>query len=827
MTRNKRIGVIVLCIVVGILIVVTVGVRLILTRERLLTLVVPRIERRVGAEIQIGDIGVRFPFGFGVDVKDLLFDKKLPDSSVLSVATESVIVKASLISLIRKRPEIDRVDIRGGDISLTGTPRGIDVRLGDLEADLSVQPVGERFDVDVRATIASVTVERPAIDESATVRDIAVRARMAGDRTFESLQIGEASLTWGELAAVRIAGEAADLRGERRLALDVESHDVRIAPVIETVLGLHLERISYRARQLGLEKGLPVDVTAGAVGFDATLAGSARDTRTMTVDGTLTLAGVEIDHKAIDTPLKIDGSVAFSNAGVQSENLACVLGGSSATIGFDAAMGVATRRIESIGFDIDADLDVSELAATATKGAASVSGGVHAALRGKGRPETMAALFPADRSVPAAAIAKAWDAVTLSGAVQLKDIGISQTGNPLAVSGCSGTVAVDGADIDRVDVGFDLNGSPYTLHGSMRGVMPAVAEMNARFDRDDPPGNIGAFLGSLRNIPVVSIDLRGGSLDMRPFEKAAAEKKGAEATGGDKRSPGAAPKDENPFAGNPLAPVALHNTLFTAHLDSVIATKAIVTSIEARGTIRNALLEADPVTMRYAGGAGGASLAVDMRDPRRIETTLDLSFEGIDAARALKPIRDVGNLIEGTFSFKTDGSFFISPRIDPLMTLAAEGSATSTSGRINMPRLATPLSQAVGLDLSWLERFAFDEWAGRFLVRDGRMFTDDWTIKSGKGDWAIRGSFGFDGTLDYVASLVIPPSVQKDMKDLSKYRDLVDLFRDDGGNIVLDFNIGGEAESPKVTLDRSRAKEKAGEKLVDELKKKMKGLFDK
>ena len=827
MKRKGRVTVIILCIAAGLLIVATVGVRLVLTRERLLTLVVPRIERRVGAKIRIGDIGVRFPFGFGVDVKDLVFDKQLPDSSVLSVATESVIVKASLLSLIRKRPEIDRVDVRGGDISLTGDPRGIDVQVTGLRADLSSKPAGEKFDIAARASIESVTLARPSINEAVTVHDIAFRSGMESDRAFESLRIEEASVSWGDLITVLVSGEVNDLRGERRLSFDVKSRNIRVAPLMETILALRLDRISYRIKMMGLGQELPATVTGGTVGLDAKIAGSARDPRTMTADGTLELSEIVVVHGKLGQPLHIDGTVAFSNAGVRSEGLTCVFGRSSAKTGFDIVMAAETRVVESIGFGVAADLDLSELAALAEQGNTAVSGMVHASVEGRGNTNTLKNLFPAGGKTPFTLIKHAWDTVTLNGTVRLERVAMSKAQEPLAFSDCNGGAVIAGGDIERIDIGFTLGGSPYTLSGSMKNIMPALAEMNTMFDRDNPPRNLGTFLGSMRIVPEVSVNLRGRSIDIRPLEAAAAEEKAAGTAGGRARPAAADAKKPNPFAGNPIMPVVLRNTTFTAHLDSLIATKAVITGIDARGTIKNALLKADPVTMKYAGGTGAVVLDADMRDPQRIETKMQLSFEGIDAGKALEPIRNVGNLIEGNFSFKTGGSFFISEAVDPLMTLAAKGSATSSSGRINMPQFISPLSQAVGLDLSRLERFEFSEWVGSFIVENGRVSTDDWRIRSKSGDWALRGSFGFDGTLDYAASLVIPPSVQKDMKDLSKYRDLVELFKDEKGNIVLDFNIGGEAKAPKVQLDRTRATEKAGEKLIDELKKKAKGLFDK
>ena len=63
------------------------------------------------------------------------------------------------------------------------------------------------------------------------------------------------------------------------------------------------------------------------------------------------------------------------------------------------------------------------------------------------------------------------------------------------------------------------------------------------------------------------------------------------------------------------------------------------------------------------------------------------------------------------------------------------------------------------------------------------------------------------------------------MKDLAKYAAIIDLFRDDEGNILLMLDIGGTAKLPKVKLDQSNAKEKAGKKLLDNAKDKLKDFF--
>jgi len=114
-----------------------------------------------------------------------------------------------------------------------------------------------------------------------------------------------------------------------------------------------------------------------------------------------------------------------------------------------------------------------------------------------------------------------------------------------------------------------------------------------------------------------------------------------------------------------------------------------------------------------------------------------------------------------------------------------------------------------------------------FAIEQGRFRTDDWKIKSPSGDWSISGFFGLDGMIGYDVHLVIPPNVQKNMKDLQKYGELVDLLRDDKGNLILDIRVSGSAKSPKVSLDMTRATEKAGDKLMDQLKKKASDYFKK
>ncbi|MCK4548879.1 MAG: hypothetical protein KAU49_01875, partial [Candidatus Krumholzibacteria bacterium] len=335
---------------------------------------------------------------------------------------------------------------------------------------------------------------------------------------------------------------------------------------------------------------------------------------------------------------------------------------------------------------------------------------------------------------------------------------------------------------------------------------------------------LGPVLDGLVNSPDMSIYVEGRAFDAAAFEaQSDKEKLKADKSSGG----GGAPMEKasaDPLVANPMTLLMLKKTFISVKIDSVISKGAVLTALDARGRISNGVLRANPVNVEYAGGKGSGRLVSDLRDPSKIRNDIDIDFSGIDAGKALSGVHSAGRLVSGTFAMKLDGRFMAGPGMDILQNLTATGRATSTSGTINLTQFMAPL-KAAGVNLSSIDRFDFHEWTEKFVIEKGRVDSEVWRIASKSGDWDITGSFGFDGTLDYKAGLVITPLQQAQMKDLAKYAGIIDLFKDDKGNILLMLDIGGTAKQPKVRLDQSRAKENAGKKLLDDAKDKLKGLF--
>lgn len=834
MKRKKRNLIVVLCVIVGVVLIASVVLRLVLTRERLIALIVPRVEKAVRAEIQIGDIGISFPFGFGVDVRDLAFRKALPDGGDLSFASEKVVFRASLLSLIRRRPEIKKIEARGGTLTMAGIPRGLDVLLGGVEAGMSLHPVESGYSINASVAIDSISFTRGGRRIEAALERIRFDGVLESDKNFSRIKLDESTVRWNDLVTARLTGEVRDLKTKQDISLQVESPDNRLAPVVDKILSFPLHEIVPALKGKKLDRGLPVNVKEGRFGFDSKIDGSMKNPSTLQVSGALKLNDLVITHAVLEEPVSMNGSFTFSDRGAQSEGLSVRFGDSKG----DLSVGITLsdgKGVQHVQFGGDLDLAIEDLTSLSQTAEVTATGKVRATVKGGAPPDVLANLFPSQvKSVTPEQIARAWQHMTLNGDVEIEGANFSTEGSPFRVTGLKGRANIDGGNVERVIAEFSLNGSPFTCNASLTGIMPAMAELaslapkQAKDKAASPYPDPGRVLDGMKNVPVYAVELTGRSLDVRPFEKTAPgigdQQEGAGAEKPDETGTVVSPQ---PLAGNPIMLLSLKNTSFTAQLDSVISSKAIFTTVHAKGTIRDGRLKADPVTLDYAGGKGRAVLNSDLRTPGRVRTRVNVSFDGVEAGKALGRLHSLGNLVRGVFTFESHADFESGPGINPLMTVSATGSASSSMGNVSISPFIASLREAVPFDLSPIERFDFSEWYGNFIVREGRFITEGWKITSPKGEWTIQGSFGFDGTLDYAVNLVIPPAVQQEMKDLGKYRDVVDLIRDREGNLVLDLHLGGIAKSPRVSLDLSKAKSKATDKVIDSVRKKLRDYLKK
>ncbi len=821
MTKRTKRLLVTLCVIAGVIIAASIILRVVLTKERLTAMIVPRIEARAGAEIEFADIGIRFPFGFGVRIDRLQVSRVMPEGGAISLTAEKFNVDVSLMSLVRRRPEVKSVTLGGAALSITGVAPDIDVEVEQLGAKLSMTPFDSIFVLDPDISAEKITIITTATGERMELPPLSFSGRVEAQADLTRAAVRDGKLSIADLAAFQVEGDMADLRGSREFTMSVKSSGLEV----KQLFGLLVEK--------GLLK-LPEDqpeftVESGTAGIEARAAGMVSDPSGIMVSGRFDMEELVVSVRPAPA-LTADGSVDFSDSRVSSKNLSLKTEKSKATVAFGMDIDKAQKKPEYLSFDVQARIDLGELSSIAPAGPDQeepivMEGTLKTVFKGGARPVTLKNLFPPkDGGTTPEKISRAWKDLKLDGTIDLSADELSGEKGPASISSLETTAAINGGSVKSIDASFDMGGRPWKVKGEMKDVMPALAELMLFAQKGEMPETLGPVLDGLINSPDMSIYVEGRAFDAAAFQ---AEAEKAKISADKSSGGGGAPMEKagaDPMIANPVTLLMLKKTFVSVKVDSIISKGAVLTSLDARGRISNGVLRADPVTVEYAGGKGKGRLVSDLRDPSKIRNDIDIDFTGIDAGKALSGFNSAGGLVSGKFAMKLDGRFAAGPGMDILQNLTATGRATSTSGTVDFTRFMAPLKSA-GFNLSSIEKFDFHEWTEKFVIDKGRVSSEVWTIKSNSGDWDVAGSFGFDGTLDYKAGLVINPQQQAQMKDLAKYAAIIDLFKDDAGNILLMLDIGGTAKQPKVRLDQSRAKENAGKKLIDGARDKLKDLF--
>ncbi len=749
MKRTGRRIIITLGIILAVLIVSAVVLRIVFTRDRLVGMILPRAEKALGAQIEVGDVSVQFPFGFGVAIEDLKFQKGLEEGKEIHFSSAKVDVKASLVSLIRRRPRLSAVNISEGSLRSVMKEGGA-IELKGVNSSMSVDPLPAGYRADIRLKADSLLI---------TGEDITERRGAAG------IYLG---------GVVNTAADFADSIGSAFPETTFEG-ELRIPELV----------LSGEA----LKAGVVISGVTGIKGLEL----SSDDTR------------ISSDY----------GDMALSYRLV-----------------FDS--GMAPEFVEFAG---SGRIDLADFAGFIEDKGIEAAGRISYELRGEGKAAPLAGLaerfastgfLEADNPIP--------EDFSLEGRLEVENSSFKRIEPPVSMTGLNMSSVISGNDIKDIEASFSFDGTPFKVKGTADNILPALAEIASIYSRggfdDISPSRFGRLFDGLKVDSRISLDVSGGAVDAGGFLPAEGLKEGKKGTasGAQQGKDQEEVKGAQALLANPAALLALKSSVLKVRLAELSSPYGDLSSLSATVKADRGMIVVRPVEAEYAGGKINSSALVDLKDLDQITASASFSASEVKADRAISRFTEAGNIIRGVLDLSGTGRVNFAPGIDPLKSLHARYSVDSKSGVVDFSKYLSSISAATGLDLSRYQNYSYDSWKGDFVVSAGKVIIDEWKMEAKSGNILAAGNIGLDGVLNCRAKIIIPPAVQADMKDLRKYRDLADLFRDESGNLVFPLDIGGTAKSPKVSLNQSGARKKAEEKVMEELKKKaadkLKDLFD-
>jgi hypothetical protein len=255
------------------------------------------------------------------------------------------------------------------------------------------------------------------------------------------------------------------------------------------------------------------------------------------------------------------------------------------------------------------------------------------------------------------------------------------------------------------------------------------------------------------------------------------------------------------------------------------------TNFSADLNVTDGILRIDDVASNVYTGKIGGKATCDLNDIDHLKFNTDFTASQIEANDFLSRFTSFHDHLFGKLNLTASFSGTGNELGDIQKSLFASGTASITDGKLVNWELLNKLA-------SYLKVRTFEEEQIRtlrnsFRIEKGRVWFDDFSAATKSGDFALSGSVGLDGSLDYQLTAVLSPELSSSFAALG---DLSDYLKNDQGRVVLDIDVKGSAKSPEFYLDPSRAEERfknrmtqkaqqEGEKAVDELKKKGEDLL--
>lgn len=291
--------------------------------------------------------------------------------------------------------------------------------------------------------------------------------------------------------------------------------------------------------------------------------------------------------------------------------------------------------------------------------------------------------------------------------------------------------------------------------------------------------------------------------DSAPNSDALAAPEAVAPTASASRKSSVAPASVDSVVVQPLQIPRNINLSLVTELREIVLQKMFIADVSGEVYVADGALVLEHLGMRIFGGTATASgYYSTATDPDRPHLRLGADIAGASFSRTFEELEVVQKLVPlfaetgGNYSLSLDLNTALDARLTPdLNSFNASGEIRSANIRIQHVEAFDALAKALGNDT--LRKLDVRDLAVRFAVRDGRVITQPFELKTGIADIRLSGSTGLDQTIDYAGEVLLPASAAGGL--LSK----------------VNVSIGGTFSAPKITLGVKEAAEELLKNVID------------
>lgn len=243
--------------------------------------------------------------------------------------------------------------------------------------------------------------------------------------------------------------------------------------------------------------------------------------------------------------------------------------------------------------------------------------------------------------------------------------------------------------------------------------------------------------------------------------------------------------------------------------------------------LQDGILTVEELDGQVFGGrlTGGLSFDLSQGDPP-FPLTYDLALTAAEAGSVVSSWTRLGSVLSGVVDFKITGTTPIEEGMLPAAeAIAAGGNATFSEGRFGNFGITGALAERFKVASDELS--TFKQLGGAFRIENGAFVLDEWEYSADEWRAGITGSAGLGGTLDLRLATEMPPSMLDQASLLpggSVLGGLVlELPEDEQLPVIV--QVGGTVSDPAIGIDTEALQQALEESLEGASKDLLRRLF--
>ncbi len=749
----------VVAVIIALLLITSLVVKLIFTKEKLIGMVQPQVEKALNRKVSIEDISPSIFRGLGVDIKGLEISN-LPgyeQKNLFKIKNFSVRVKfwpllkkrIEVRKIILDQPEIfieknrdgvlsiadlmkssggplplilfENVQIKNGSFTYDDLSNGSRIFLGGIEqkGKLVMDQKYENGRSEGKLSIQKIDLKLPGFKSKLPELSFMLQHKVSFNLAGDSLNVEQVKIELAKIS-LEIKGVIKDLKTTPQADLVLNSKDISIQDLLSSIP-------ADKNSPLSQLKG------SGKMRMTASLKGELQGKTLPAFKGQVALKDVRVDFARVPQPFLMPScQIDFDNQGLS-------------VITQDAKLGDTPLELKAV---IDNYSDPNLTSELKTKFDLAIVKEVQKL------PEGINLSGSVDIDAKAFGKLKKPEQLDLSGNLNLRNVEISSPNLTVPVKNLNSDMSLSKGVLNIDNLSLSLGKSSLNLNGKVENVVQSL--IPGKGIQKKP------FLSFKLNSPFVDLD------EIMPVEQKVKPK--------EKQSVKTAP----PFPDiDASGQVEVKKLIFRQ-----VELENLVANLE----IKNRVVRVQNVAANVYNGLVGGNATYDLTDMNDPKFDIKVSASKIEANNFLSRFALFKDHLFGSLNLTADFSGKGQSTEQITKSLVASGNGTITDGKLVNWDLFNQIS-------SYLKMNEFKEEKIRtltnsFKVNNERVYFEDFEALSQSGDWKATGSVGLDGSLDYSVNVVLSPELSSriDLGDLTKF------FQDDKGRMVLDFEDRGKCQ---------------------------------